>query len=562
MHGIHEQTGALKKRFPHKSNVLLVNITRLGDMLQATPTIAGLKAENPDCKVTVLVEKQFESVCHFIPNIDAVRCLDLGMTVRALAREQDGIIDAFEYVTEFVDELRKEKFDYCLNMSSSAYTALLLRLIGIDNNGGWTSDDEGNRVIESDWAKLFATSVFHQNRQLNSLNLVDVFRCSADVEAHPKQLLIKVESEASQVARDLIAEAQFTNTGPLIALQAGASQEKRQWSPRLFISLVRQLLDRTSARIVLTGTNKELSILQPIVDEVNNPNVFVAAGKTTIPQLAALLKECQLLVTGDTGTMHMAVAVGTPVVAMFLASAFGFETGPYSEGNIILQPVIGCGPCNPNKPCAGLECHDTISPDIVAELAVQRLAGEVHSVSSSIAPPEQVIVYRSFFDKYGFCDLQALNNPAVTELSRYRTAYRKLWLDDLGGYPELDLDAPTSAPSSLLKFATPAGEGLDQVVLGARHGQQLIQELLQLVGDAHSSASRLGEVNRAITDLDRQIEQIGYHVGGMGPLTRMFVFSKENLSGTDPRELASQMLNIYQALERRAHKLALALSQV
>ena len=79
-------TGEMKRRYPHKSNVLLVNITRLGDMLQATPTIAGVKMENPDCKVTVLVEKQFEGVCHSIPGIDDVVSIDLGMTVRSMTR--------------------------------------------------------------------------------------------------------------------------------------------------------------------------------------------------------------------------------------------------------------------------------------------------------------------------------------------------------------------------------------------------------------------------------------------------------------------------------------------
>jgi ADP-heptose:LPS heptosyltransferase len=559
MHGVLEAQGRLKKRHPKKSNVLLVNITRLGDMLQATPTIAGLKAENPDCKVTVLVEKQFEAVCHSIPHIDSVRALDLGLTVRALAREQDGIVDAFEYVTDFVGELRKERFDYCLNMSSSAYTALLLKLVGIERNGGWTSDDEGHRVIESDWARLFATSVFHQNRQYNSLNLVDVFRCSADVEEHPRQLLIKVEPDAKSHAENLLREAAFTNSGPLIAIQAGASQEKRQWSPRLFSRLLRYLLEKSSARIVLTGTKKELSIIGPIVQDVGNPNVFCAAGKTSIPQLAALLKECDVLVTGDTGTMHMAVAVGTPVVSMFLASAFGFETGPYSEDNIVLQPVIGCGPCNPNKPCSGLECHDTIEPELVAELVLRRLQGSVRQVPASLADPRKVIVYRSFFDRFGFCDLEGINQPPPNHMSIARAAYRKLWLDDLGGYPVLPV--AEARTSNSLRVISPMQEGLGAVIQAAQQGQVLNRELITLIKDARSSVARLGEVNRNMTELDRQIEELGFHHAAMGPVTRMFLFSKENLSGTEPLSLASQMLDVYESLERRAHKLGLALSE-
>ena len=115
----------MKKRHPHKSNILLVNITRLGDMLQATPTLAGLKKQNPDCKVTVLVEKQFHNICSLLPNIDEIFSIDLSLVVRALAREADGIIDAYEYLSETVETLKSRNFDYCLNMSSSAYTAML-----------------------------------------------------------------------------------------------------------------------------------------------------------------------------------------------------------------------------------------------------------------------------------------------------------------------------------------------------------------------------------------------------------------------------------------------------
>jgi ADP-heptose:LPS heptosyltransferase len=540
----------MKKRHSHKKKILLVNITRLGDMLQATPTIAGMKAENPDCHITVLVEKQFAEVCSVIPHIDEVVGIDLGFTCRSIAREQDGIIDAFEYVTEIVEDLRKQNFDYCLNMSSSAYTALLLNLIGITRNGGWTSDEEGYRVIESEWARLFATSVFHQNRHFNSLNLVDIFRCSADVEEHPRKLLINVEPKARDYCEALIRDAGFTNTGPLIALQAGASQGKRQWDPQKFVQLAKILVDEHNARVMLTGSVKESHILDPIVAGCASPNVVSFAGKTSVPQLAALVERAEILVTGDTGTMHMAVAVDTPVVAMFLASAFGFETGPYSEGNLVLQPVIGCGPCNPNKSCARPDCHENITPELMAHLTIQRLAGDVTSVSGELADPRSVIVYRSCFDERGFCDLTPINQPSSDLFTRYRSAYRKLWLDELGGY-EASVEPKGS---SALKIVEPHVQGIEKIVACAEKGQGLINELVRLVRDVSSPAMQLGVINKALSELDRDIEELGFHYGSLGPLSRMFVFAKENLQGSDALDLASQMNRVYQDLERRCRK--------
>ncbi|MFO0202078.1 MAG: glycosyltransferase family 9 protein, partial [Alphaproteobacteria bacterium] len=460
---------------------------------------------------------------------------------------------AYQYVSEFVDKLRHENFDYCLNMSSSAYTALLLRLLKIPRTGGWTADEEGYRVIESDWARLFATSVHYQNRQYNSLNLVDVFRCSADVEDHPQKLLVNIESDAQHYVEDMIRNAGFTNFGPLIAVQAGASQAKRQWSPALFIEMVKILDRQYNARIILTGSPKELSIVQPILDGCNSPNVFSAVGKTSIPQLAALLKQCKVLVTGDTGPMHISVAAGTPVVAMFLASAYGFETGPYSAGNIVLQPVIGCGPCNPNKPCSRPDCHDMISPRLMAELTMARVAGEVTHVSRDMADPRNVIIYRSVFDQYGFCDLQPINTPTGDAFARYRNAYRKLWLEDLGGY-QISAEKSTSAKRSILSQVDPGVEGLREIAHCAEQGQRLMGELKHLILDARSPGSALQRINVEITDLDRSIEELGFHHGPIGSLAKMFLFSKENLSGSDPLTLASQMDGIYGDLGRRCER--------
>ena len=547
----------MKKRHPVKNKVLLVNITRLGDMLQATPTIAGMKAENEQCRVTVLVEKQFEAVCHIIPNIDEIISIDLGMTVRSLAREQDGIVDAFEYVDEFVRDLRQRQFDYCLNMSSSGYTALLLSLLNIGRNGGWTADDEGYRMIESDWARLFASSVFHQNRQYNSLNLVDIFRCSADIEQHPNQLLIKVLPESITYAEGLIRDAAFTNSGPLIAIQAGASQAKRQWSPAKFVRLIQLLLAEQQARVVLIGSKKELPIIEQIKANCPSENVAILAGKTDIPQLSAVLKLSQILITGDTGPMHMSVAVGTPVIAMFLASAYGFETGPYSAGNVLIQPVIGCGPCNPNKPCAGLECHDTIDPELVAYLTARRLREEFTSVPDTIADPSRVIVYRSCFDEYGFCDFRAMNSTRFDSLKKYRDAYRQMWLDDLGGLAK----QPQPKAGESLQVLGGVLEGLEQIIAQAQGGAKLIRDLMQLIQDPRAPAAALHQVNRALAEGDRQIEQIGFHFPYLGPLSRMFVFAKENLCGSEALDLASQMGSVYEDLIRRGHKLAYYMNQ-
>jgi len=548
----------MRRRHIKKEKILLVNITRLGDMIQATPTIAGMKMENPSCHISVLVEKSFAEVCSHIPHVDEVIPLDLSMCVQALARDGDGIIDAFVYFDSVIKKLREDRYDFCLNMSNSAYTALLIRLAGIERMGGWVSDAEGYRRIESEWARLFAANLFFGNRHFNSLNLVDIFRASADVEAHPESLLLTIEDKALEYAREFLKEGGIVKDGcPLIAIQVGASQGKRQWAPKKFAQLIRHLHQKLGARIVLTGTKSELPIIERVTKEVSDLPVIVAAGKTNIPQLAAVLGQCDLLVTGDTGTMHVAVAVKVPVVALFLASAYCFETGPYSAGNIVIQPTIECGPCNPNKSCARPDCHDSVSPELVTELVGRRLRQDWSELPPNLVNWRQAVVYRSDFDEHGFLDFVPMHPIPRKNEFVMREVYRRLWVDDIGGEIYRQRPRITVARETSLVIS----DNLDVETLAyhlgelAKSGQRVIDQLISAVNDPSVPGSRLGEINGALNEIDRKVEELGLTMHILGPLARMFIFARENLNGTDVMVLAQQMKQAYIDLERRGDKL-------
>jgi ADP-heptose:LPS heptosyltransferase len=541
-----------------KKKVLLVNITRLGDMLQSTPTISGIKMENPNAHITVVIDKQFADVCSYIPDIDCVKVIDLTYMVNCLTRSGRGIVEAYHYLSKFVEELKCEEFDFCLNMSNSAYTALLLKMLNIPRVGGWISDEEGYRKIESAWSRLFASNVFYHNRAYNSLNLVDIFRCSAQVVDHPLKLQFKVPNEASKFAEELILSHQFKNKGPLIGIQAGASQDKRQWEPRYFAQLIRKLETDLDARIVLTGTKGELKIIDKILAEYTSENIIVALGKTSIPQLAALLSKLNVLITGDTGTMHLAACVNTPIVSMFLASAFAFETGPYGADHIIVQPQISCNPCNPSKVCLKTDCHDQITPELIVELTRRSISRDFSPLNSALINSAEVIAYKTCFDEFGFYNLEPLHPvPSSPELI-LRECYRKMWLKLLGGhrvsekFPHYVKQARSlQVREKLSQFQSE----LEALQNKAELGVFYIKELINAISDSSIAPSRFAELGASISDLDREVEEFGLVNPALCPITKMFVFDKENLIGTDAHELASQMKEVYSSLQIRAKTL-------
>lgn len=540
------------------SNILLVAITRMGDMLQATPTIVGLKRQYPGARISVMIEKQFASICEGIPGIDQIIEIDLALVCQCLHREGPGIVDAYRYLDGIVSNLRSQDFDMCMNMSSSAYTALLLRMLNVKDNRGWTADDEGYRILENPWTMLFAAFIYHSNREYNSINLVDIFRCSADVTQHPHRLVYDVPERTAGFAEKFLADEGLGNDGPLIAIQAGASQEKRQWSPARFAKVAELLIEQLNARIVWTGSRSEAPILEAILTHFRHPRMVSAVGKTDLAQLAALLKSSRLLITGDTGPMHLSVAVGTPVVALFLASAFCFETGPYGPGNIVMQPQVGCNPCNPNVPCTRPDCHEQISPELVTYLTKLRLEHEDQellavSISAQVADPRETTIYVTAFDEEGFLEFVPLNGIAARKgyAEQYyetaRAAHRLLWKSQFGFAK--DDHIPAASVQELESI-----NGLGEAIALAEQGKAAIDELLRVIHDPKMPARRLGELNAALLTLDRQLENTGLEHSVLGAVIRMFIMEKENLRGDDPLMLASRTKELYDSLRQRCER--------
>ncbi len=151
-------------------------------------------------------------------------------------------------------------------------------------------------------------------------------------------------------------------------------------------------------------------------------------GQTDVHQLAALLKECRLVLASDTGPMHLAVGVGTPVINLSVGHVDFRETGPYGPGHWVVQPVLDCAPCDVAETCAHHRCKDLIVPEQVAELARHALG---------LAPfPEcwtGVRVYQSAIDTDGLVCYQqrAGHHDAMTEW--YDTFWRRFWYEQFTG---------------------------------------------------------------------------------------------------------------------------------
>jgi ADP-heptose:LPS heptosyltransferase len=523
--------------------ILVVNLTRFGDLLQTSPTIVGLKERHPDAELVALVERNFAEVCRGIPGVDRVWELDLDHLGRVLLGGTGRHLrQAYAIVEETVRALRAERFDLALNYSSSRMSAVFMRLVRARDTRGWTMTADGYRQIAHPWSRLFSASCLV--RRQAPFNLVDYYKRVAGVVAGPRRLFFTVPERARAAAGELLAAGGGAGR-PLVAFQLGASRPVRRWPAAHWIALGRELHARLGAHVVLCGGGGDREVAAEIRAALGALAVD-ACGRTSIAELGALLERAAVLVTPDTGPMHMAVAVGTPVVALFFGPALPFDTGPYAPDHLCLHAEVACAPCDHNVTCLDPFCRDTLAPAAVAEAVVARRAGDWPALAAAADRWPDFAWYRTTFDGEGLADVSRLGTRAPSRAEVLRRAYRALWKAVLDGTPLRPAGPALAREAALVREVVPL----------AAEGARRAAAVEATAGAASVDLDALEAAARRLEDHDLELFRFGAMHEPAALLLQLFRFEKESLDGDDVRALARDSRVLHQQLEARARLLA------
>jgi ADP-heptose:LPS heptosyltransferase len=518
--------------------ILIVNLTRFGDLLQTGPTIAGLRAQEPDCHITVVVEKNFAEVCEGLPGIDRIWPIDLDALGRLLLQPaMNDLRAAYGTVEGWVKALRAERFDLALNYSSSRMSAVLLQLIGVSDTRGWTATADGFRVIAHQWARLFSAACL--NRQQAPFNLVDYYKRVAGVSDGPRALRFEVPPSAHSRAAATLRAGGWDGQRPLIGFQLGASRVVRRWPSKHFIAVGRALEAQLGATLVLCGGKGERGIAEELAAGLGS-QVVDLCGRTSIAELGGVLAHCDVLLTSDTGPMHMAVAVGTPVVALFFGPALPVDTGPYAPDHVCLHAPVACAPCDHNITCLDSFCRDVLEPAAVVEAICARRAEDWAGLERAAARWAGIAWYRTAVDREGLADLVRLGDRPPTRRDGLRRAYRALWKHVLDG---------TAMPPAGIPLAEDAAAARELVAV-ATAAATIAAQVQALVGT--DDIAQLEDVAGRLELTDRRLFQLGQVHEALAILVQTFRFEKESLEGADLAALAAATRGFHEDLAARA----------
>ena len=358
------QTARAMKNIKDIRKILVINLGGIGDFLLSTPALRALKKCFPEASIAFMGVSRTCEMARSYAYFDRV----IPFTFYDEEKRKFLFTRSFQ-LFDFLRALRKEKFDITINMRTivSFFGALRMAFVfwTIGSQYRLGRDTEGRgfflnmKIPESD-----AGDKLEMDYDLATVELLgaDISDRSFDAGLFGQDLgsiALLLEKEGIKTSDRIIT----VNPGGMLS---------HRWPLENFIKVIEDLLKRVSCKIVIMGGAQELGLSTRLKLRLGS-NIVDLIGRLSILDSAALLKRSQLLITNDTGPMHMAAILKTPMIAIFGGGYLTrFDPRKISSSTIVLSKNVVCAPCAKAQ-CASLKCLKEISPDEVLKAALRLL---------------------------------------------------------------------------------------------------------------------------------------------------------------------------------------------
>lgn len=322
--------------------IALLKPSALGDIVHSLPVLTALRRRFPQAHISWIVNSGYRGLLQGHPHLDEIlpfeRSASKSRWGRALANQ-----------VRFLLELRRQRFDLVLDLQGLLRSGLMALATGAPRRVGLTAAREG--------ASWFYTDVVAGTDRRTVHAVERYWRVAEALGAGngPIEFHVPIPERARQWA----AEQLQTWPRPWIMMGPGSRWQTKRWPTQHFAALARRAQEQSGGSIILVGAGDEIDLAQQVQQQLKEPSLDLS-GQTTLPQLSALLARADLMIANDTGPLHLAAALGRPVVAPYTCTRINL-TGPYrSDG--ALETTVWCRG-SLWKHCSRLECMDELTPE-------------------------------------------------------------------------------------------------------------------------------------------------------------------------------------------------------
>lgn len=363
---------SLRPGDPAVRRILVVRVDLLGDTVLSLPAVRALCRAFPEAEIDMLVQP---SMAGILAGEGALLHEVIGYNPHAWRTPREVLRPRTWLTTRAtIRKLQARHYDLAVSISGDI-GSIVTRLSSARRRVGYAGEAYPFFLTDA------VPGARYQKHQHEVAYVLDLARAAGgSVLPEDYQTRLTVAPEARPRARALLEQVRRETgaRGPVIALHAGARNgQAKRWPLAHFVTLAEQLVRGHDALVVLTGAPSEASLASEVVAASAVPIVSLA-GRTALPELAALLEAADVVVSGDSGPMHIASAVGTPVVALHGPTDPALS-GPPNPGAIVLRQELWCAPCYDASATAECRfgnpvCMKTLSPAFVLAAVRRQLA--------------------------------------------------------------------------------------------------------------------------------------------------------------------------------------------
>ena len=338
-------------------HILFIKPSALGDIVHAMPTCAAIRRAYPKARLTWLVKREWAGLVERIDGVDRVWPVE--STLKGWLSQ--------------VPLLRAERFDLAVDLQGLFRSAAIGWLSGSPLLVGFANGREGSPWLYSRRVPVPQLEMHAVDRYLLVAKAVGAVGSGA-----PEFRFRIPQADHDEVDR-LLSRSGVTPGTSWVAMNVSARWPTKRWSAASFAEVADRLHQEGCGAVVMIGGPDERADVAAVSGMMKTPAINLA-GSTTVGLLPALLSKASLLITNDSGPMHIAAAAGTPVVALFGPTS-AVLTGPYGAGHRVLTGQVPCSPCF-SRVCRHspeMECLHLIKPNNVAEAARHVLTAQTIS---------------------------------------------------------------------------------------------------------------------------------------------------------------------------------------
>lgn len=340
--------------------ILFIRLSSLGDLILTLPTLKAIKERYPSARVTWLVQEALKDVLTGNPYLDEIIPIDLISVTDKYATTRTWVQGASRFLRNLAkarQAFRSRRFDVVLEFQGLFKSGIFALLNPGARRYGFRNARELSHLFLSH--PIF---VRDKSRHAvdNYLQFAGYFGCRTDEVAFP----IYIPPPDDRYIEQVLYEQGIKPDDLIVFVSATARWQSKFWEAGAFAHLCDELVRRYRAKVIFSGLPTEAGYLEGIKGMMRE-KALVLAGKTNIKQFFALLRRSRLYVGVDSGSMHAAVAMGIPVVALFGPSNPRW-IGPYGQPQGIVKLDLPCAPCNKRR-CPHHRCMLGITPDMVLE---------------------------------------------------------------------------------------------------------------------------------------------------------------------------------------------------